>query len=95
MKTFVVKSPIHGYGGMGYENTSILERSFTSEAEARKHLRRCDKAWQITDRLDTPGHPYMTDHEEAFSREMCDNVSFFYRGPSSLFERTVNETQLT
>jgi len=85
--TFVVKSPIHGYWGMGYENTSTLEKSFSNETAARKHLRRCNKAYEIQ-------RSGGTRIQESFLREMCDRVSFSFRGPSLLVKRTVTEEPL-
>ena len=87
--TFVVKSPIHGYWGMGYENTSTLEKSFSNETAARKHLRRCNKAYEIQRSKGATG-----EIQESFLREMCDRVSFSFRGPSLLVKRTVTEEPL-
>lgn len=95
MTTFVVRSPIHGYSGMDYEGTSVLERSFTNEAQARKRLRRCNLAAALYDRVvHGPVGSYYTDAQEAFLREMCENVSFHYRGPSTLVKRTVIDEQI-
>lgn len=95
MTTFVVLSPIHGYSGMGYSGISVLERSFTDEAQARKHLRRCNLAAALYDRVVYgPVGSYHTDAQEAFLREMCENVSFHYRGPSTLVRRTVVDEQI-
>jgi purine nucleoside phosphorylase len=91
--TFIVKTPIHGYSGMGYESHSHLEREFTDENEARKHLRRCNRAWELQDLEDgviynIPGKRYLTDAETEFVREMTEQVSFSFEGPSVLLKRT-------
>ena len=95
MIKYIVQSPIYGYSGMGYESTHILEKSFDKETDARKHLKRCNKAWQIYREVTAyPGRCY-TDREEIFTREICDGVSFHFSGHSKLFKRETIDIDVT
>lgn len=103
MKTrsyYVLRIPIHGYSGMGYETVNPLVKTYDDETEARRWLRRYTKAWELTKRQDTwyHGQPIAAlwnDREEAFMREMSDVVSFSFRGPPTLSLATTTEQTLT
>lgn len=93
---FVLRVPIHGYSGMGYESHSHLTKTYANETEARKWFRRYSKAWELTSRQDKwyqgqPDSLLWTDREEAFMREMSEVVSFSFRGPPTLSRATITE----
>jgi hypothetical protein len=92
--SYVVKSPIHGYSGSGYEGRDILEDSFTTEDGARNYLARCNRAFEIQDAAHQ-SRKYIDGQQLEFIGEMCDGYSFYFTGPSWLVKRTVTEENIS
>ncbi len=93
---YILRVPIHGYSGMGYESQSHFTKTFTDKEAALKWYRRYTKAWELTQRQATwsRGDPISilwNDREEEFMREMDDNVSFSIEGPPILSRATTVE----
>lgn len=93
---YILRVPIHGYNGMGYESQSHLVKTFTDEDAACKWYHRYVKAWELTERqaqwsLGDDSSLLWNDREEEFMREMDDNVSFSIEGPPTLSRATTVE----
>lgn len=82
--SFVVKSPIYGYSGMGYESVYTVEESFDTEEKARTHLALCNQAYN--------GKGGTMAEDIYFNMTEC--LSFKYTGPSTLVKRTIIEEQI-
>ena len=78
---FLVQSPIYGYNGMGYGHLKFLEKIFTTEREAVKWARKCNKVYH-------DDYPQSASGDK-FGREMTDNVSYCFTGESVIKKRTV------
>ncbi len=85
MKTiiqFIVKTPIYGYSGCGYDG-DYTEKSFNKIQDAQKHLNLCDKFFKLTNddnNFDELGDVYS---------ELTDGNSFSIKGNSILIKRTI------
>ena len=91
---FVVSFPIYGYNGMGYSNRSSITKAFKTEREARKYAKHVDTAWKIHEGIRTKEIPFMSDRQEAFLREMEENVSFGIKGPATILKRQITYTAI-
>ncbi len=88
---YIVKTPIHGYSGMGYESMPVLRTEFDTLEAAKKCLCRFNKVYKINYALKCGEKEYLSDREEAFMRAMQDNVSYSVEGTSFIVKQTVVE----
>jgi hypothetical protein len=81
INSYLVRTPIYGYNGMGYDHARFLEKEFDSLQKAQKWARKCDRVFN--------GDGAKTSLWEAFYREMTDNISYSIKGLSKIYEKTV------
>lgn len=91
---YVVKFPIYGYRGMGYESQNFITKSFSEECFARKYAKHVNKAFEINEALRLQKIPYATDMQNIFMDYMEENVSFSIKGPAQIFKRETIVTKI-
>lgn len=89
--SYVVRTRIHGYSGMGYQHLSHFQSSHETELSARKRMddiRAVRQAATVTN---------CTEDEAAddLEWELTDGRSFCFKGDPVLIKRTVTEEVIT
>jgi hypothetical protein len=84
--TYLVRTPIHGYSGMGYESIPYLEYEFKDEQKARKWKKHCDFAYKIQHQH---YHFGCEDRYDDYIRKMTDEISYSFRGESKIYKKQV------
>lgn len=88
---YIVKTPIHGYTGMGYSHLYHITKSFDTERKARKWKKHCDFCVKIHLVKYFPGNEERLDE---YIRYMTDEISYHIKGASKIYKRTIQEEEL-
>ncbi len=85
MKEFVVKSPIYGYNGQGFENQKHILTYFDAKDDAIMYKNRCNKAFEIGEKYEN------TDNECIFYDRITNINSYKFVGLSVAYKITLEE----
>ncbi len=80
MKEFVVKSPIYGYNGQGYQNKKFILTYFDDKKSAIEYKNRCNTAYEIGEKSSC------SVNEGKFHDNMTHNNSYYFTGLSVAYK---------
>ncbi len=89
--SYVVRTRIHGYNGMGWEGETHKESSFWNEPAARKRMADIRALRQAATCTNCTEDEAALEQERELEDQLTDGRSFCFKGEPVLIKRTVTE----